>query len=188
MFSAYSQLGFHHIANLAAFDHLVFLLAMSAGYGFSDWKKLAILVTAFTVGHSLTLVLATLGWLSVNEPLVEFLIPVTIFLTSIYVLLVKKTTGGKVVYAAVLLFGLIHGMGFSNFLRQTLSEEMNLAIPLLAFNIGLEIGQLLILVGILMFAWLITSVFKFPNRDWQNYVCGLSSGISLVLMINTKFW
>lgn len=188
MFNAYLQLGFHHIANFNAYDHMVFVLAMSAGYTFSDWKKLAILVTAFTLGHSLTLAFATLGILSVDSALVEFLIPVTIFLTSLYVLLVKRNRGEKLVYVAVLFFGLIHGLGFSNFLRQTLSSEESLFEPLFAFNIGLEIGQLLILATFLLVSLLVTRLFKFPAKDWHNYICGIASGISIVLMINTKFW
>ena len=188
MFSAYLQLGFHHIANLNAYDHLVFILAMASGYSFSDWKKLGILVTAFTVGHSLTLALATLGWVQPDTKVVEFLIPVTILITAIYSLLVKKTKGSRMLYFSVLFFGLIHGLGFSNFLRQTLSEEQSLVVPLLSFNIGLELGQLLILIIFLLTGLLFTRLFKFPDKDWHTYICGIASGVSIVLMITTKFW
>ncbi|MES2629611.1 MAG: HupE/UreJ family protein [Bacteroidota bacterium] len=188
MFSTYFQLGWHHIANLLAYDHLVFILAMSAGKSFKDWKKLAILVTAFTIGHSVTLALGTLRIVIIPTAIIEFLIPATILATALFHLFTKFRDQGKFLYIMVLLFGLIHGLGFSNFLVQTLSSEESILVPLLGFNLGLEVGQLLILSVFLVISQLVSRVFGFPANDWAIYVCGLASGIAMILMINTKFW
>lgn len=188
LFSTYLQLGWHHIANIMAYDHLVFILAMSVGNSFKDWKKLAILVTAFTVGHSITLALGVMRMVIIPAEVIEFLIPTTILLTALYHLFTGFKQQGKVLYCMVLFFGLIHGLGFSNFLIQTLSQEESIVMPLLGFNVGLEIGQLIILSIFLAISYLITNLVRFPQRDWSNYICGMASGIAMILMINTKFW
>ncbi len=188
MFSTYFQLGWHHIANLSAYDHLVFIMAMSVGNSFRDWRKLAVLVTAFTIGHSLTLALGVTKTVVIPSDIIEFLIPVTILLTALYHLFTGFKENQKVLYIMVLFFGLIHGLGFSNFLIQTLSSEESLVLPLFAFNIGLEAGQLLILSGFLVISQLVIKLTGFPPKDWSIYVCGIASGIALLLMNDTKFW
>lgn len=188
MFGTYFQLGWHHIVSISAYDHLVFITAMSVGSQFKDWKKLGILVTAFTVGHSLTLALGVLRLVTIPSDVIEFLIPLTILVTSLFHLFTKFKDHGRFVYLMVLFFGLIHGLGFSNFLIQTLSADSNLILPLLGFNVGLEVGQLLILALFLVLSVVIVKLFKFPPKDWAMFVCGMSSGIALILMLNTKFW
>src|SRR5690606_30408879 len=131
-----------------------FIIALCAVYLFRDWKKVLILVTAFTIGHSLTLALATTGWIRVNSDVIEFLIPVTIALTAFFNILKpkpSKSRGIQTNYVFALFFGLIHGLGFSNYLRALLGRESSLFEPLLAFNLGLEVGQLFI-VGIFLLA------------------------------------
>ncbi len=188
LFSTYFQLGWHHIASITAYDHLVFILAMSVGNTFKDWKKLAILVTAFTIGHSITLALGTMRMAFIPSEIIEFLIPTTILITALYHLFSGFKGNGRVLYIMVLFFGLIHGLGFSNFLVQTLSAEQSLILPLLGFNVGLEAGQLLILSCFLILSLLVTKLAKFPPKDWAVFVCGMASGIAFILMINTKFW
>lgn len=150
-FAFYFDLGLDHILDLRAYDHIAFIIAFAAIYQLSDWKKVLILVTAFTIGHSITLALATLKLISVNSDLVEFLIPVTILITAISNLFTdEKEIHNKKINLNYLLagvFGLIHGLGFSNYLQAILGKDESIISQLLAFNVGLEGGQIII-VGI----------------------------------------
>ncbi|MEL6864558.1 MAG: HupE/UreJ family protein [Bacteroidota bacterium] len=195
LFNTYLQLGFTHIADITAYDHIVFIIALCAIYRLSEWKHVLVLVTAFTVGHSITLALVILDLIQINTPLVEFLIPVTIFLTSIYNVIRPTNTANskqyfRINYAAALFFGLIHGMGFSNFLRASLmpGEESSLLYQLLAFNIGIELGQLIIVACILGASFLALDKRKIKQREWNLFVSGAAAGIALVLMLENKFW
>lgn len=188
-FGSYFTLGLEHISDLRAYDHIVFLIALVAIYTFQDWKKVLWLVTAFTVGHSVTLALAALGWIPVNVALIEFLIPVTILITGLYNIVKKDHTNIRVKYAIALFFGLIHGMGFSNFFRSLLGTKTDITIPLLAFNLGVEAGQIIIVVAALILSYLVVTRMRWLNRrDWTVFLSGTAVGISLILMQETAFW
>ena len=194
-FSTYLQLGFDHISDLGAYDHILFIVALCAIYSLSEWKKVAILVTAFTIGHSATLALAALNIIPLRPALIEFLIPVTIFLTAIYNVIahrgetaeVESTFDNRVGwnYLFALVFGLIHGMGFSNFFRSLLlpGEESELVVQLLAFNIGVELGQLVIVGVILLASFLAFNVFKVKQREWNLFISGAAAGISFLMAL-----
>jgi len=158
-FAVYLELGFRHIADIAAWDHILFIVALSAGYALTHWRQLLVLVTAFTIGHSITLALATLRLVSISSYLVEVLIPVTIMVTGIFNVVEIRLApreadpppaARRVKYALALIFGLIHGLGFSTFLRAVLGGEESIALPLFSFNVGLEVGQIVILSAILV--------------------------------------
>ena len=193
-FGLYLQLGFKHIADLNAVDHMVFLLALSARYKPSDWKKLLWLITAFTIGHSITLLLSTLNLILVPSKIIEFLIPVTILLTCIYNLIAEPLNSpkrlGKLSLSYILTcgFGLIHGMGFSNYLKQILGQQESITSALFGFNIGLEIGQLLIVGALFLFLIVFQSIITVSHRDWNIFISGCATGISLLLISNTVFW
>jgi len=146
-FAAYVQLGFHHITDLRGADHILFLLALAAIYRFRDWRECLWVATAFTAGHSLTLALAVTNVLTISPALIEFLIPITIVATAIENLLVRDsarpfaTRRYRPVLAGV--FGLVHGAGFANYLRSLFVERI--ALPLLGFNVGIELGQICVL-------------------------------------------
>lgn len=186
-FLVYLRLGVEHIADLAGYDHILFIVALCAVYRLAQWKHLLVLVTAFTIGHSITLALATLNLLRFDDAWIEFLIPVTIFVTSLFNLWEKPSDAQSFLFRAkyglALGFGLIHGMGFSNFLRAALGSEESLALPLFAFNVGLEIGQLVILFAVLALAFLVTGVFKMPRHEWTLLLSGATAGISLVMAL-----
>jgi hypothetical protein len=186
-FNLYLQLGFQHIADVRGYDHILFLIALSAIYEFRQWKNVLILVTAFTIGHSVTLALATLQILIFSTDVIEFLIPVTILFTAIINILGKTNDVSasiiKIKYATALFFGLIHGLGFSNYLRSLLGMESNIVKPLFAFNIGLELGQIAIVLIILAFSWIFISLLKSPKKDWNLVVSGASMGVSVILII-----
>jgi hypothetical protein len=186
-FQLYLQLGIEHIADLKGYDHILFLITLCAVYQIKHWKKILILITAFTLGHTTTLVLATFDWIRISSDWVEFLIPVTIFLTSIGNIFQQKTEFNKGMhiykYLLALFFGLIHGLGFSNYLHMMLNEESSLTVPLLSFNLGIEAGQLVIVGGFLLLGITAMNIFKAKPREWNLVFSGAGFGVSLILMI-----
>ena len=194
VFTTYLQLGFWHICSWQATDHITFLLALCAPYVLADWRRVVALVTSFTLGHSLTLALATLKVVRVSVPLVEALIPVTILLTALVNLYragparggpVARPAGSVVWVAPNALaagFGLIHGLGFSSYLRELLGGESRPVRELLAFNLGVELGQLLVVSGILLLGWGLLRGLGVARRDWVLAVSGAALGISALLL------
>lgn len=167
-FSFYFGLGWHHIISPDALDHILFIIALAALYLIEDWKRVLILVTAFTIGHSITLALSVYDVIRLNSKWVEFLIPCTIVITAISNLFQHKFVGTsvRVNYYLALFFGLIHGMGFANTLRFMLAKDQNLGLGLFAFNLGLEAGQVIIVFSLLLLAWLAIHVLKVRRREW----------------------
>lgn len=189
-FWMYTQIGFNHIANLSGMDHILFVAALCIRYQLSDWKKWLILVTAFTIGHSITLVLSVFNYLDFATNWIEFLIPVTILITSISNMFVKKfsfNTKFPVIYFFALFFGLIHGLGFSFYLKSLLGMQQNIAPALLAFNVGLEIGQILIVMAILVISFIFVTLLKAPRRDIILIVSGGILALSLQMAIERYF-
>lgn len=175
-FLFYLNLGWEHIISLDALDHQLFVLALIAIYSYSDWKKILVLVTAFTIGHSITLALSILDIVRVPSDWVEFLIPLTIVLTALGNILMKnkKPSQNKTNYYLALFFGLIHGMGFANTARVMIAKSQSIAVPLLGFNIGLELGQIVIVFVILLLLFILLNIFKTNKKDWILFV---SSGV-----------
>lgn len=175
-FLFYLKLGWEHIISLDALDHQLFVLALIAVYSYSDWKKILVLVTAFTIGHSVTLALSILDIVRVPSAWVEFLIPLTIVLTALGNILMKnkKQSQSKLNYYLALFFGLIHGMGFANTARVMIAKSQSIALPLLGFNVGLEVGQIAIVLGILILLFILLNIFKVNKKDWILFV---SSGV-----------
>ena len=191
----YINLGFQHISDLAGYDHILFLLALCAVYSIDQWRRLFILVTAFTVGHSITLALASFGWVVIPSHIIEFLIPVTILITAIRNVAVPTSDQltddqGNMIghYLVALCFGFIHGMGFSNYFRALMMDSSSITIPLLGFNLGIEIGQLLVVSIIVIVASMVVKFAQVKHRDWNLFISGAAAGISIVLMNETAFW
>lgn len=175
-FSLYFLTGWQHIVSTEALDHILFITALAAVYLLQDWKKVLILVTAFTIGHSLTLALSVYDVVRFSEKWVEFLIPCTIAVTALFNLRWKQNTGRQVQlnYFFALFFGLIHGMGFANTIRFMLSKDESIAWPLLSFNIGLEAGQIFIVSIILAVSYLLVNVIKLQRSWWVlalSFIC-----------------
>lgn len=173
----YFEIGFHHIINWTALDHILFIIALSLRYQFSDWKKLLILITAFTIGHTTTLTLVVYNIFSMNKAWIEFLIPVTIALTAISNFFVKKFTFKSkfpLIYFFALFFGFIHGLGFSNDLKSLMGDGNGIFIKLLAANFGIEAGQICFVIGILFVTAIATRIFKINRREYLLFV---SAGI-----------
>ncbi|MFL5752635.1 MAG: HupE/UreJ family protein [Bacteroidia bacterium] len=180
--------GFSHICDWQGYDHILFILAICVMFSVKEWKSLLLLVTAFTLGHSLTLALSVLKILNVPSTLVEILIPLTIIATCIHNILNRNQSIGRTRfnYLAALFFGCIHGLGFSYLLRSLLGKEENIALPLFSFNIGLEAGQLLIISVFLLISLTLPLLF---NIKKDRLILAVSSAISCiaVIMISQRF-
>jgi hypothetical protein len=187
LFELYFKLGLDHIADLKGYDHILFILTLCAVYSLKEWKRVLVLVTAFTLGHSLTLALATLDLLRVDGDVIEFLIPLTIFVTALVNLFAGKqrvtSLQHYLKYSAALFFGLIHGLGFSNYLRSLLGAERGLVLPLFSFNVGIEVGQIFIVSIIMLLTKVMVDLLGVPRREWHVLLSGAGLGISLVLMV-----
>lgn len=176
-FGLYFEIGYKHIADLRGIDHILFVMALCIRYQFSDWRKLLILVTAFTIGHSITLALSVFNLVQYSVKWIEFLIPVTIVITAVSNVFVKKFVFKNrfpLIYFLALFFGLVHGLGFSSYLKSLLGSEHNVVWQLLAFNVGLEAGQLLIVTGFLMISFIFVNILKCNRRE---YLLAVSAGI-----------
>lgn len=197
VFTTYLQLGFHHIFNLRAYDHLVFLLALCAPYVLQDWRRVVVLVTSFTVGHSITLALATLNVVRYSPQLIEVLIPVTIVLTCLLNLARAGRSTSRLAprrepapllltlpNLLAALFGLIHGLGFSSYLRELLGQQSRPVLELLSFNVGVELGQLLIVAIILLVGLVLLRALNVARRDWLLVTNGAALGIALTLLVS----
>src|SRR5215470_8736353 len=167
-FGFYFSLGWEHIIDKNALDHQLFILSLAAIYLLKDWKQVLVLVTAFTIGHSLTLALSVLNIIRMNSGVVEFLIACTIIVTAISNLFQKDFTKKsiRINYFLALFFGLIHGMGFASALRSMLSQGESLFWPLFGFNVGLEVGQIMVVMIVLLIAFLFVQILKVNRRDW----------------------
>ena len=182
-FNIYFNIGTGHILTLEALDHLLFIAALCLRYMLKDWKKVAVLVTAFTIGHSITLALSALGYIQFATRWIEFLIPLTIVVTAVNNLMQRKNriehpSRLPLIYFFALFFGLIHGLAFASNLLSLLGKD-SLLVPLVAFNLGIETAQLLVVAVILGISWMVVQLLRI-RQTWWLYV---SSAVILVLSL-----
>jgi len=190
-FILYFKLGLHHVLDFAAYDHILFLIVLAVVFSFNQWKKALWLITFFTIGHTLTLALAAYGILNVRVDIIEFLIPVTIFITGAFnVLRANKASSGResLNLFFALFFGLIHGLGFSNYFRSMIGKEEDKFFPLLEFALGIEASQIIIVFGILILGTLLQNFFRVSIRDWVLVCSSIVIGFVIPMMINRVFW
>jgi hypothetical protein len=183
-FQTYLLLGLQHILNWTALDHLLFILAITCVYTFADLKRLFYLVSAFTLGHSITLALATWQLVSFDSKWIEWLIPCTILISAAENFSFKDRKIPRYTYGMVSAFGLIHGLGFSNYLQSLLGKEAEIVGPLFAFNVGLELGQLLVVSLILSLGSLLMHIFHIRQRTYVLIVSGIIIGLVIPMIID----
>ncbi len=176
-FKIWFSTGVEHILDINGYDHILFVTLLVLTYYFNKWGKLLLLISAFTVGHSISLALSVTNKISLPQPLTEFFIALSILITAIYHLVYYKRAEQKnatFIIFIVTFFGLIHGLGFSYLLRSMLGREESVTLPLLWFNLGLEVGQLIIVAGVLIISIICAFVFKFPYKLFKLIVvCGI---------------
>tara|TARA_Y100000768_G_C23913875_1_gene651372 strand:- start:659 stop:1246 length:588 start_codon:yes stop_codon:yes gene_type:complete len=190
-FEFYLKLGFEHIANLNGNDHIIFLVALCAVYQIREWRKILILVTAFTIGHSISLFVVSLNFFSISSRIIKFLIPATILITSLQNIITKKpivnSSGMFRNYLAALFFGLIHGMDFSNYFKALIMSPDKILIPLLGFNFGIELGQLLIVFFIVFISFIFLNILRVKHFKWNLFISGAAFGTSLISLLELSF-
>jgi uncharacterized membrane protein YfcA len=195
-FLTYLKLGIGHILDIQAYDHILFVIVLCSKYIIEEYKKILLLVTAFTIGHSFTLALAALNIVYIPSDIIEFLIPVTIFITAIYNIFTSHKTEKRdwkqrsmqLNYFFALFFGLIHGVGFSNFFRSLLGLEESIIKPLFSFNLGIELGQIAVVFCLLLLSFLFIYALKVKRLYWTIFWSVISGVIAVILMRETIFW
>ena len=185
--SYFFTLGWEHIVDINAYDHLLFVMTLCAAFKIKQWRQILIIITAFTIGHSLTLVLSSLDIVPSNQDLIDKLIPFTIMLTALSnVINYNKAVNLadiKVKYGIALIFGLIHGLAFASNFKFILFED-SIIMPLFLFNIGIEVGQLFIVLLFMMSLYIYTYLIKAEHSKWNLFISGAGFGIATTLLIN----
>jgi hypothetical protein len=195
MFGIFLRLGIHHILNISAYDHILFITLLTIGYKPRQWKIVLALVSAFTIGHTLSLAVSMLGYIHVQRDLIEWLIVITIFVTGVETLLMAEVNETRAFtlkywfkYALTMLFGLIHGLGFVSALVSLMGKESNLAIPLVSFNLGVELGQWVVIFMIMGFSFVVMHFFKLRAKILNRAISLAGIVISIVLLIIRFPW
>lgn len=183
------QYGINHVLDINAYDHVLFLIVLTVPYMFKDWKRVLLLVSIFTLGHTLSLVLAAYGVVTVNADLIEFLIPITILVVALF----NVFTSGKgaqkekvgVLMLSTLFFGLVHGLGFAREFKMLVGKSDNKLMVLIEFALGIEIAQIIIVFLVLFLGFLCQTVFRFSRRDWIMVVSAIVVGLVIPMILNS---
>jgi hypothetical protein len=185
------EYGINHVLNINAYDHILFLIVLTVPYLFKDWKRVLLLVTMFTIGHTLSLLLAAYNIVSVNGRLVEFLIPITILVVAIFHVFTSGKGAQKekigIQFFSALFFGLIHGLGFAREFKILVSDTDSKLITLLEFALGIEISQLIIVFIALFLGFIGQTIFRFSKRDWVMVVSSIVIGLTLPMIFKSGF-
>lgn len=183
------QYGLNHVLDINGYDHVLFLMVLSVPYLFKDWKRILILVSVFTLGHTLSLFLAAYDIVQINSALVEFLIPVTILVVAVYNVFTAsrnpKSEHIGVLFISTLFFGLIHGLGFAREFKMFIGRSESKLVPLLEFALGIELAQIIIVFVVLFLGFLGQTVFRFSRRDWKMVVSAMVIGMVIPMIINS---
>ena len=192
-FWLYFKLGLHHVLDINGYDHVLFLIALMVPYAFKDWTRVLLLVTLFTVGHTLSLILSVFGVVYINPTLVEFLIPITILVTAVFHLFTagKSSKNESISFVAIvtLFFGIIHGLGFSSYFKSILpGDASDKLLPLLEFALGIEAAQILVVFVVLILSYIVQTFFRFSKRDWALVMSAFIIGVVLPMIIESEIW
>jgi hypothetical protein len=192
-FWIFFEKGLRHILNIFTYDHIFFLIALTVPYAFKDWKKLLLLVTTFTLGHTLSLMLSVYGVIFIKGNLVELLIPVTILIVAAFHLFTAGKSSKKesvsVVLFISLFFGIIHGLGFAGYFNTLIGHSSQTKIvPLLEFGLGIEVSQIIVVFVVLILSYIVQTIFRFSKRDWTLVMSSFVIGVVLPLIIQSKIW
>jgi hypothetical protein len=186
------ELGLYHIVSFNSYDHILFLVVLSAPYLFKDWKRLLLLISFFIIGHTLSLVLGVYGIINLKVNVVEWLIPFTIIIMALYNVLTagkaSKQSNPIIIVCLVLFFGFIHGLGFANSFKALVSSNESMLLSVIEFALGLELGQFVIVFCVLFFSFIGQTIFRFSSRDWLMVLSSVVIGLMLPLIINSPLF
>jgi len=187
------QYGINHVLDINAYDHLLFLIVLTVPYLFNDWKRVFVLVSTFTLGHTLSLVLAAYNIVQINSDLIEFLIPLTILVVALFNVFTSGKSNGAnknkigILFLSTLFFGLIHGLGFAREFRLMVGKAGNKLVTLIEFALGIEISQVIIVFIVLFLSYLIQTIFRFSKRDWVMVISAMVVGLVIPMILNSAF-
>lgn len=192
-FWLYFNIGLQHVLDIDGYDHVLFLIALTVPYAFKDWKRVLILVSLFTVGHTLALMLSVFEIVIIKASLVEFLIPITILITALFHLFTagKSSKKESITFVAfvTLFFGIIHGLGFSNYFKSILpGDNVDKLVPLLEFALGIEAAQIIVVLIVLLLSYIVQTFFRFSKRDWTLVMSAFVIGVVLPMIIGSDIW
>jgi hypothetical protein len=192
-FWIYFQIGLKHVLDIYAYDHVLFLIALAVPFSFKDWKRIVLLVSLFTIGHTLALILSVFGIIVVKVNVVEFLIPITILITALFNLFTAGKSSKKesinVVFFITLFFGIIHGLGFSNYFKSILGgTPSSKLLPLTEFALGIEAAQIVVVFIVLILSYIVQTVFRFSKRDWSLVLSAFVIGVVVPLIVESEIW
>lgn len=192
-FWIYVEIGLKHVLNIKSYDHVLFLMALTVPHAFKDWKKILLLVTVFTIGHTLALILSVFQIIMIKAELVEFLIPITILITAMCNFFsIGKTSKKESVNSIVfitLFFGVIHGLGFSNYFKTILpGNASDKILPLLEFALGIEGAQMIVVIIMLLFSYGVQTFFRFSKRDFTIVTSAFIIGVVVPMLIQNEIW
>lgn len=185
------EYGINHVLDINAYDHVLFLIVLTVSYLFKDWKRVLLLVSLFTLGHTLSLVLAAYNVVNVNGKLVEFLIPITILIVALF----NVFTAGKgaqkekigLLFFTTLFFGLVHGLGFAREFQMLLGDTDSKLVLLLEFALGIELAQVIIVFMVLFLGYIVQTIFRFSKRDWIMVISAIVVGLVIPMILNSDF-
>ncbi len=192
-FLVYFKIGLQHVLNVHAYDHILFLIALTVSYAFKDWKRVLLLVSIFTIGHTLALLLSVFGVIIIKANVVEFLIPITILITAVLTLFTagksSKNDGISVVGFITLFFGIIHGLGFANYFQSILGGNIaSKLLPLSEFALGIETSQIIVVFVVLVLSYIVQTFFRFSKRDWTLVMSAFVIGVVLPMILGNAIW
>jgi hypothetical protein len=192
-FWIYFEKGVRHILNPYAYDHILFLIALSVPYAFKDWARLLLLVTVFAVGHTVALLLSVFGVIIIKGNLVDFLIPITILIVALFHLFTAGKSSKKesisVVLFITLFFGIVHGLGFKVYFNSIASgSPQSKLLPLAELGLGIEVGQIVVILVVLILSYIVQTFFRFSKRDWTLVMSSFIIGVVLPMIIESKIW
>lgn len=192
-FWIYFEKGLRHVLNPFAYDHILFLIALTVPYAFKDWKRLLLLVSIFTLGHTLALLLSVFGVIIIKGNLVDFLIPITILIVALFHLFTagksSKNESISVVVFITLFFGIIHGLGFANYFKTILDgSPQSKLLPLSEFALGIETAQIIVVLVVLILSYIVQTFFRFSKRDWTLVMSSFIIGVVLPMIVESKIW
>jgi hypothetical protein len=192
-FWIYFQIGLKHVLDVHSYDHVLFLIALATPFSFKDWKRIVLLVSLFTIGHTMALLLSVFGIIAIKVNVVELLIPITILITAIYNLFTagqsNRKEGLNLIFFITLFFGIIHGLGFSNYFKSILGgSAVSKLLPLSEFALGIEAAQIVVVFIVLIFSYIVQTVFRFSKRDWALVFSAFVIGVVLPMIIGNEIW
>lgn len=190
-FWIYLQIGLSHVLDINSYDHVLFLVALAVPFTFKDWKELLVLVTIFTIGHTVALLLAVYNIVIIKASIAEFLIPITIIITGLYSIFTagktQKADSSSPVLFITLFFGIIHGLGFANYFKSILTgNTSDKLLPLFEFAFGIECAQVIVVLTVLVLAYIVQTFFRFSKRDWALVMSAFVVGVVLPMIISSK--